>query len=123
MAKNEWINRVESKNLNSGENSQVRMSLGETIDGSVQGVVQIRKWAKYCTAIDKAAGNTKDSVPFRPTNDGLGFPVALVPEIISELQAIYDYAIANKMVQYIPPKNETEKPANPPKKPTIAKKN
>jgi len=109
MAKSEWINRLQAKNLNSGDNSQVRMSLAETVDGSITGVVQIRKWAKYVNAQDRNAGQTKDSVPFRPTLDGLGFPVSLVPEIIKELQAIMDFAVENCMVQYTPPSTISDK--------------
>ena len=110
-SKSEWKNLVEGQQILTGENSQLRLALVETTDKSITGVVTIRKWAKYCTAVDKMAGLTKDSVPFRPTQDGISFPASVLPAIIADLQKIYQEAIRQGVAEFVP--TPTPAPAPP----------
>jgi len=118
--KAKWVNAKSGKEITTGENSQIRSSLLETEDKSVTGVVHLHKWAKYCTATDKQQGLTKENVPFRPaggsSGNGISFPASIIPSLIDDLQGIYDFAVANGMVDFDPSvAQETAKVAPKPK--------
>jgi hypothetical protein len=104
-----WITRFTGTEIKTGRNSQIRTILNEAINSSFGGVVTFRKWARYCTVNDKMKGFTKEEIPFRPTKDGLSFSSGMIPQIITELQKIYDYALENDMIKYDPSITELKK--------------
>lgn len=115
--KAKWVNVKSGKEVNTGENSQIRTTLLETEDKAITGVVHLHKWAKYCTAMDKQQGLTKENVPFRPaggsSGNGISFPASVIPHLIADLKEMYDFAVANGMVEFDPtvePEPVAEKP-------------
>ena len=51
-----WENIACGTEIPTGENSQVRSALVSTVDRKITGVITIRKWARYCTAMDRKIG-------------------------------------------------------------------
>jgi hypothetical protein len=112
MARSDWKKIIVTKGILTGDNSKLHTVLLETADHSVTGCVSIQKWAKYLTAVDKMNGLTKANVPFRPpafnNAQKISFPAAVIPELLIELKSIYEHAVANKMIKFIPPATEEE---------------
>ena len=102
MPRREWINVVSGSEIKTGVNSQIRTAMVESVGNKIMSILVIRKWAKYCTVADKMAGFNKDDVPFRPTKDGVSFSASFIPQVIADLQKIYDCAIENGMAKYDP---------------------
>ena len=118
--KAKWVTAMNGKELPTGENSQIRASLIETEDKKTVGVVHLHKWAKYLTASDKQQGLTKDTVPFRPAgatkeggSNGISFPASVIPAMIADLKAMYDFAVSNGMVEFDPTTIEPKVKAKP----------
>ena len=110
----EWRSVIEGRELNTGDNSQIRTAMVETTDLTITGVVTLRKWAKYCTSVEKQSGLTKENVPYRPTKDGISFPASAIPAIIEDLQRIYKEAEKRGVADYTPISQKPAQPAPPP---------
>lgn len=93
----DWRILAESNCIQTQKTSFVNVSLCETLDKDHSGIVNIRKWDKFLKKEEYLAGLQREEMPSRPTTQGLLVPFTCIPELIKELQQIYNYALINNI--------------------------
>ena len=82
--KNTWINAIEPLSVSRTDNSQITCSVTRLKNMETY-YVSLREFSHYVTKAERIGGASLETTPYRPTANGVTFPLDKLDEVIDTL--------------------------------------